>query len=216
MMATALLGRGDVSTSQLRLVERIGRAADRAQHLIADLLDFTQARLGQGLSLEKTSFDLHEVSAECLEDLRLAHPTITLVHVRHGDGECTADVNRLVQLLGNLVSNAATYGEPQAPITVTSTVAATSFSLAVHNHGVPIAPDVQTMLFEPMTRGTNVHSKARSVGLGLFIVREIARAHGGTAEVRSAPDEGTTFEVTFPRTRDDRDEVKQSPRPLEK
>ncbi len=199
VMASSMLGTGTPTAPQRRLIERIGRATDRAQHLIADLLDFTQARFGKGLSLEKTAFDLHEVVAETVEDLRLAHPATRLVHAQRGEGACAADVNRLAQLLGNLVSNAAAYGAPQAPITITSAIDAATFSVSVHNQGVPIPAAAQATMFEPMTRGTSEHSQARSVGLGLFIVREISRAHGGEARVRSALDEGTTFEVSFPR-----------------
>jgi sigma-B regulation protein RsbU (phosphoserine phosphatase) len=180
-------------------VDRIRRATDRAGRLIADLLDFTKARLGDGLPVEPTSFDLHEMVAEYVEDLRLAHPAAVLVHERAGEGACSADLNRLSQLVGNLVSNAVAYGESQAPITVASRVDTTSFAVAVHNHGVPIPPDVQSVLFEPMTRGVNANSKARSVGLGLFIVREIAKAHRGEVLVRSEAGTGTTFTAVFPR-----------------
>jgi sigma-B regulation protein RsbU (phosphoserine phosphatase) len=102
-------------------------------------------------------------------------------------------------LVGNLVSNAMVYGKPDAAVTVTSRIDAASFSIAVHNEGAPIPNDVQTRIFQPMTRGTSSSSAARSVGLGLFIVREIAKAHGGTASVASSAEAGTTFTALFPR-----------------
>ena len=122
-----------------------------------------------------------------------------LRHERRGSGPCVADANRLAQLLGNLVSNAMTYGRPDAPVTVTSTVEAASFSVAVHNLGVSIPVEAQARLFQPMTRGANAAQVGRSVGLGLFIVSEIAKAHRGTTHVRSSPQEGSTFTATFPR-----------------
>lgn len=199
MMATTLLGHGDAVANKGRVIERITRATDRAQRLITDLLDFTQTRFGKGLSLVRSPCDLHRIVADGVEDLRLAHPSTTLLHRQQGEGVCEADAGRLEQLLGNLVSNAAAYGEPQAPITVISSIGDVSFALSVHNHGVPIPAAIQSALFEPMTRGTTKNSKARSVGLGLFIVREIARAHGGEAKVHSTLEDGTTFEIVLPR-----------------
>lgn len=83
-------------------------------------------------------------------------------------------------------------------ITVTSTIGTRSCSIAVHNAGRPIPPELQSTLFEPLTRGPEAGHAARSIGLGLFIVREIARAHGGQVEVRSGAETGTTFEATWP------------------
>lgn len=200
-MATALLGRGELSPAQRATIDRVKRATDRALHLIADLLDFTRARLGSTLPVDVHDLDLHAVVADALDDLRLAHPGRALVHVRRGEGRCDADANRVTQLLGNLVTNAAVYGDRAEAITVTSTIEAATVTLAVHNAGDPIPPDVLAVVFEPMTRGTEAHHQTGSVGLGLFIVREIAKAHGGRVGVRSLAGEGTTFEAIFPRER---------------
>ena len=199
MMASALLGTGDLTVREQRFVSQISRATERANRLIADLLDFTQARLGGGLSVTLESIDLHEAVSEGLEELRLAHPSRTLLHVRSGEGPCTADANRLEQLVGNLVSNAVAYGQPDMPITVTSSVEPTSFSISVHNAGAPIAPATLATIFRPMTRGVTAGTKSRSVGLGLFIVREIAKRHGGDAFATSTAEGGTTFSARFPR-----------------
>jgi sigma-B regulation protein RsbU (phosphoserine phosphatase) len=198
LMATALLA-PDVSPTQERLLTKISRATDRANSLIGDLLDFTQARLGNGLPISPAPIELHAVVAEAFEELVFAYPARKLVHVRSGEGPCSADANRLAQLIGNLVSNAVVYGSPGSAITVTSKVDAAAFSVAVHNDGAPIPAASQRDLFRPMTRGADATNSGRSVGLGLFIVREIARAHGGNASVESREGEGTTFTATFPR-----------------
>ena len=199
MMASALLGTGELSVREQRFVSQISRATERANRLIADLLDFTQARLGGGLSVALDPIDLHQAIAEALDELRLANPGRTLLHERAGEGPCTADAGRLEQLVGNLVSNAVVYGQPDAPITVTSRVEPTSFSISVHNAGVPIPTATLATIFRPMTRGVTAGSKSRSVGLGLFIVREIAKGHGGDASVTSTAEGGTTFRASFPR-----------------
>jgi sigma-B regulation protein RsbU (phosphoserine phosphatase) len=193
------LGRSELSGNQQRAVSRISRATQRATHLIADLLDFTQARVGTGLTVSYSAIDLHEAVSDAVDELAHVHPSRTVRHVREGEGACSADASRLSQLVGNLVSNAIAHGEPSAPITVTSTVAEHSCSIAVHNQGAPIPPEAQASIFQAMTRGANAPASGRSVGLGLFIVREIARAHGGNAEVQSSAEHGTTFRVTFPR-----------------
>jgi phosphoserine phosphatase RsbU/P len=197
-MGTALLGNAALTPNQQRVVDRINRATNRASRLIADLLDFTQARLGSGIVVKREPLDLHETVGEAIEELRLAHPLRAMVHARRGGGPCVGDASRIAQLLGNLVANAVAYGTAEQPITVTSSVAETSCAIAVHNTGQPIPSEIQAKLFEPMTRGQSGGSASRSVGLGLYIVREIARAHGGGVRVDSSAESGTTFEVTWP------------------
>jgi sigma-B regulation protein RsbU (phosphoserine phosphatase) len=200
-MGVALLGRSELSGNQQRAVSRISRATQRATHLIADLLDFTQARVGTGLSVSCSAIDLHEAVSDAVDELAHVHPNRSVKHMREGEGACSADASRLSQLVGNLVSNAITHGDPSAPVTVISTATEHSCSIAVHNHGAPIPAEAQASIFQAMTRGANAPSAGRSVGLGLFIVREIARAHAGNAEVQSSAEHGTTFRVTFPRVR---------------
>lgn len=195
----SLLANGLDAPDQDRVIAGMERASQRADRLINDLLDFTQARLGKGLHINRESITVHERIAEALSELAMAYPGRSLRHERHGEGECSADPARLEQLLGNLVSNAMHYGRADLPVTVSSIIEPDSFSIAVHNHGAPIGSEVLGTLFRPMTRGTLESSAKRSVGLGLFIVSEIARAHGGTTHVSSSAEEGTTFRATFPR-----------------
>jgi sigma-B regulation protein RsbU (phosphoserine phosphatase) len=197
-LATAVLNGTDPSDNQKRTLDRLARATERADHLISDLLDFTQARLGKGLSVVLVSIDLHAIIGHAVDELGPVYPRRALYHLRSGTGACRADGNRLVQLVGNLISNAMTYGDPNAPVTVTSSLEASSFTIAVHNAGTPIPFDVQARIFQPMTRGTDANA-GRSVGLGLFIVQEIARAHGGSVRVTSTAEEGTTFVATMQR-----------------
>ena len=197
-VGTALLAGADPAPGQQRALDRIGRAVARATSLTADLLDFTQARLGKGLSLSAESIDLHETIAQVVDDLGAVHPARSLHHVRSGEGRCSGDANRLGQLVGNLVSNAVAYSDPRSTITVASSVEESRYTISVHNLGEPIDREAQARIFQPMERGTKSNA-GRSVGLGLFIVREIAKAHGGTVSVTSTASEGTTFSATMPR-----------------
>ncbi len=197
-MAATLLAQHAVPAQEPTL-NRLTRAAERTNALIADLLDFTQARLGAGLSISAQPVDLHAAVGAIVDELTLAYPGRPLRHVRSGEGACEMDGNRLAQVIGNLVSNAMAYGASDVPVTVTSAVLADSFSVAVHNAGAAIPSHLHADIFKPLSRGEQGAGKSRSVGLGLFIVSEIARAHGGTATVTSSPEAGTTFTVVCPR-----------------
>ncbi|HEY2189144.1 MAG TPA: PAS domain-containing sensor histidine kinase [Caldimonas sp.] len=178
-------------------VEAILRATRQSARLIGDLLDFTQARLGGGLRIQPREIDAHRVLAQAIEDLRVAFPG-RLEHATFGAGDCSADPDRLAQLLGNLVSNAVVHGDPAGTVTVTSTVDDAALRLSVHNTGPAIPAEQLPRLFDAMTRG-NASDTLHGVGLGLFIVREIARAHGGGVSAQSSPADGTTVGVTLPR-----------------
>ena len=129
----------------------------------------------------------------------LCRSALFYVHEAEGDGECIGDSDRIAQLVGNLAANALAYGSTDHPVTVRSMVRPWQFAVSVHNHGAPIPLEAHSRLFEPLARGTTQGSSVRSVGLGLYIVSEIAKAHGGQVAVSSGEAEGTTFTATFPR-----------------
>ncbi|MEG3190818.1 sensor histidine kinase [Lysobacter sp. D1-1-M9] len=180
------------------LLGNIDRATDRALALINDLLDLTRSRLGQGMAITRQPIDLHDTVAAQVAELSQAYPEARIEHLRQGDGHCEADPVRLGQLVGNLVSNAVAYGRPGAPVVVVSTSIDGECTISVHNEGEPIPEALQGSLFQPMVRGTDVGAATRSVGLGLYIVDEVARAHGGAARLASSTAEGTEFVAGFP------------------
>lgn len=181
------------------VLARIRAAAQRAGRLVSDLLDFTRVRLAGGLPIARQRVDLQAVVSDCVAESGFTLGT-RIRHEHHGATACDVDPDRLAQLVGNLVSNAAHYGSPEGPIQVMSRIEGDRVQLSVHNHGGPIAPEMLDILFHPMSRGEGRPSDAqRSVGLGLYIVKAIATAHGGTVSVRSTAEEGTTFIVDLPR-----------------
>jgi sigma-B regulation protein RsbU (phosphoserine phosphatase) len=193
VMSVVTLQHSGLAPRQQSAVERIERAAQRSTAMIEDLLDFTVARIGSGLPMAPAPIDLHGIVATGLDDLRHAFPGHALEHVASGRGECSGDAARLTQLLGNLVANAVTHGAPARPIRVTSTLEGATFSLSVHNEGAAIDAETLASMFEPMQQGKRVARAHGGVGLGLYIVRQIALAHGGDVTVRSTAEEGTTF-----------------------
>lgn len=175
------------------------RATTRGLRLVGDLLDFTRARLGQGLGIARKPIDLHATMAAQVAELSLAHPEARIEHQARGDGACVADPDRLAQLVGNLVSNALAYGQPGGRIVVSSETDGSACAISVRNQGEPIAEDARARLFQPMVRGTERGAEARSVGLGLYIVAAVARAHDGEVRLVCSDQDGTEFQATFPR-----------------
>ncbi len=199
-MAAGLIGRDPLSERQQRSLGHVMVSVERAQRLIVNLLDFTQARVGRGITVLAQAIDLHKVVGACVEELRLTFPERTLIHRIEGEGPCSADADRLFELVENLVSNAVAYGAADSDIVVTSAFETQWIKISVHNHGAPIAVDLLGGLFEPMLFGVaEGDNDAHTVGLGLFIVREIARAHWGDVSLSSSEEAGTTFVASLAR-----------------
>ncbi|MEG0858473.1 MAG: PAS domain-containing sensor histidine kinase [Pseudomonas sp.] len=198
-MAADILSRRDPDAKTIQMLGHISHSVERAQRLVADLLDFTLVQVGRGITVARRPLSFHEVVADCLEEIRLSFPTSDLVHLRSGLGEFCADSDRLYQLVGNLVANAIAYGAEGSTVTVSTCIEDDTVSITVHNVGTPIPAALLSNLFDPMIRGRHDNAELRSVGLGLFIVREIVRAHQGEITVSSSAESGTTFIAIFPR-----------------
>jgi len=199
-MATDLLARGERSSRDTELLGHIRQSSERAQRMIADLLDLALARVGRGIGITPRAVDLHQVIERSVNELRVAFPQARLVHEQVSAGLAEVDADRMHQLVGNLVANSVAYGDLGQPITVTSSLEGEMALLTVHNEGPAIPESSLSNLFEPMTRVSELDTDLRSVGLGLFIVREIAKAHGGDVVVSSTNERGTSFCVSFSRT----------------
>jgi sigma-B regulation protein RsbU (phosphoserine phosphatase) len=198
VLGASLLGASGMTPAQARTVGRIASSANRATRLIADLLDFTQARIGGGLRVSPTELNLDALVAETVEELRLAWPGRMIEHVPRAEGTGLGDADRVAQVVTNLTSNALTYGSPERPVTITTHGRDATLELTVHNWGTPIPEALIPVIFEPLRRGEQqVRLGSRSVGLGLYIVRQIARAHGGDVTVDSTAEAGTTFRMRF-------------------
>ena len=189
--------RRGIGEEHLRTVERMERSTERMQAIISGLLDVTRIRLGQGLPLTPERVSLDAVVNRVLEGM----PEDQARRVqREADGRPTGmwDPERLAQAIGNLVGNALQHGDPERGVTVRVGMREGRAVLAVHNHGAPIPPEVLPGLFEPFQRGLRPGALDGSIGLGLYIVRQVAIGHGGEVRVRSTADEGTTFVLELP------------------
>lgn len=179
------------------IVKEMSASLSRATALVANLLDFARGRLGGGLPLNRAPDQaLAPVLEQVVSEIRAVTPDRAIVTGFSITEPVDCDPSRIAQLASNLVSNAVTHGAPDTPIEVSASTAGGRFTLSVTNGGVPIPPQARSQLFQPFVRGA-ARSSQQGLGLGLFIVHEIARAHGGSMEVDST-DELTRFTFSMP------------------
>ena len=179
---------------------RILSGGQHLSRLVDGLLDYSKSTLGAGMPLHRIACDLGEAVAAELDLLRAALPEAPLRLQVQGATHGYFDDARIREAVHNLVTNAAKYGERAAPIDVALIGDARSVRIAVSNAGQPLSSDALRALFDPLRRGSLPAHKGEhaSLGLGLFLVREIAIAHGG--DVAAHVDEGvTTFVIHLPR-----------------
>lgn len=205
MSAAALMQSEQLSANHLRMAVRIFNATVRMKAMIEDLLDFTRARMGTGLPIDVEPNDMKTIGSQVIEEMHAAYPSRAISMTTTGNLNGVWDGGRLEQMLSNLIGNAIRHGFPDTPVSLTiSGDARDELTLAVHNEGPPIAPEAQRIIFDLMVRGAIQEGvdKVRSggLGLGLYIARHIALAHGGNITVESSADAGTTFTVKLPRT----------------
>ena len=186
---------GPVSDRQGQVVASMRRTVARMDGMIRDLLDLARTRHGGLMALSAADVRAGDVCARVVAEIRAAHPDAELSLTVDGDDGAQLDPERLTQALSNLVENALRYGRPGAPVQVRVTAHEAELAIEVQNAGAPIPAELRPQLFEPFQRGAQGGS---GLGLGLFVVREIARAHGGAARFRSDVD-ATVFEIRLPR-----------------
>ncbi|WP_375773519.1 PAS domain-containing protein [Archangium gephyra] len=188
-----------LSLPQRKWVTRIRTSVHRMDRLIRDLLDFVRIRQGGTLPIQRQPVRLEEVGRTTVDELQAAHPQRQLLLEARGDTRGEWDPERLVQLVGNLLSNALSHGADTAPIRVRVEGEGAQVVLEVANQGNPIPPELLPRIFEPFTRASEGGNSLKGVGLGLFIVHEIVAAHGGHIDVSSSAGAGTVFRVRLPR-----------------
>ena len=169
--------------------------------LINDLTDFATTGLGEAMPLSPAPMNLEQLVAEVVREVRASHPASGLTCRTSGDLTLSADAARLRQVLSNLLGNAIQHGSSGTPVTVEVAPEGTEIVIKVHNFGPPISHGMLSTLFDPLVRGSTSpdHVLPRSVGLGLYIVREIVAGHRGRIDVTSDESGGTLFTVRLPR-----------------
>jgi signal transduction histidine kinase len=167
--------------------------------MVSQLLDLTRARLGGGIPVERQRANLSEVVLAAVDELRLVHAARAISCSVPREVIGGWDVDRLAQVVSNLVGNAIQHGEPTLPVEVHLRHEGETATLTVRNQGAPIPRELLPVLFEPFRRGSRLTSDktASGLGLGLYISEQITRAHEGAIAVQSQAT-ATTFTVTLP------------------
>lgn len=165
--------------------------------LIDDVMDFARGRLGDGIALEyKASTSTRAVLRQVVAELQNLHPARTIKASIEVDSTIHCDERRLAQLVSNLLGNALTHGDPDSVVQLIAIEEGDQLKLEVINAGEPISDAAQRELFKPYVRAASGRA-SEGLGLGLYIAHCIAKAHGGTIDVKSDLHD-TRFAVRIP------------------
>jgi signal transduction histidine kinase len=179
----------------------IADETDRLAALVGDVLDTSRLEAGT-FSYRFEDVDLSRLVTEAVEASTLAQPDVRVVAAVNGAlPTIRGDRARLRQVLGNLIDNAVKYSPEAGEVQVSALVADGAVQISVRDAGPGIPREHQARIFEKFGRVDVPGTSKPGTGLGLFIARSIAEAHGGTLEVASEPREGATFIFTLPATR---------------
>lgn len=180
-----------------RIVGQMDASIARANALVANLMDFARGRLGGGLTLNRDADQpLTPILEQVVSEIRAIAPDREIVASFSIAEPVNCDRGRIAQLASNLLANALAHGAKDAPIEIVAKTEEGRLILSVCNGGVPFTPEAHAQLFQPFFRGA-VRPSQQGLGLGLFIVNEIAKAHGGAMDVTSS-EERTQFTFTMP------------------
>ncbi len=204
VMSAAILPHMITRDTDLRIcTAQITSNAQVMGRMISDLLDYTRTRLGAGMPVSPTPMNLGHLCRELFKEFQSANPTREFRFESNGDFKGNWDSDRLRQMVSNLLGNAVQHGAPYTPINLKLNGVSQNVELHIHNCGPAILPSDLSKIFEPMVQGAAngkpKQNRPGSIGLGLYIAREIATSHGGRIDVTTSDDAGTTFIVHLPR-----------------
>jgi signal transduction histidine kinase len=181
---------------------RIKRGARLMATMVDDLIGYTSTQLGAGLPTVLAQADLGAICQAAADDAGSTHPLCRFELTLSGELHGQFDPVRLQQLLTNLMTNAAQYGGKDSPVRISARGAHGTIKIEVNNDGPVIPAASLEAIFQPLVQlpaGEDDQARPRtSLGLGLYIAREIALAHGGALSATSSEQAGTTFTVSLP------------------
>jgi len=180
------------------LATAIRNSSARMGGLVGDVLDFSRGHLGGGIPVHRElTSELGVVLNSVIDEVMASYPQVPVIRRVIIAGEFYCDVNRVGQLLSNLLVNAITHGRPTFPVEVTAATEQNELVMSVANQGDPIAPQLLSTLFRPFTR-SEASARREGLGLGLYIAEQIVAGHQGTLDVSSTPEAGTCFVARWP------------------
>ena len=175
----------------------IADETNRLAMLVADVLDTSRIEAGT-FSYTFADVDLAELLRDVVAAAEVGQDEVPLAtSIADPMPAIRGDRERLRQVLANLVENAVKYSPSGEPVEVSATALNGDVVVKVRDRGPGIANEDQSLIFEKFGRARS-GKVLPGTGLGLFIARSIAEAHGGTLDVRSTPTEGATFTLVLP------------------
>lgn len=197
-------GEGNERTAQIGT--RVKRSAAAMTTMVNDLLEYARTELGGKMPITPVLADLTDICNSAMEEARTAHPDCNFALKLDGETIGDFDGPRLSQVFSNLLNNAAQYRSGEKPVTLAVKGDKSAMTVTVTNFGREIPPESLQTIFDPMVQlSVSIDQKgptSTSLGLGLFIAREITVAHGGSIHVESSARSGTVFTVKLPRSFD--------------
>lgn len=201
MAAAQMAARRGDQAQLAKPLSRIIKSGERMATMIDQLLDFTRVRVGAGIPIDPRPADLCAIMGQAVDELSDSHPSWRF-SIERGPGDTAGvwDADRILQVFSNLVGNAVQHGSEEHGVSVFFDGSSPDVvSVRIHNMG-SIPSELLPRLFEPMAGGDRRRTNSRGLGLGLYVSREIMRAHGGEIQVATSAAEGTSFTLRLPRT----------------
>ena len=197
MMAAVL--KHELDDSHAEQIDSMVDAAERADSMLNDMLNFIRSET-RGIPIVRRRVDLKVLCERVIDAIHNSHPDHPVLFACDSRVEGEFDPDAIALVLSKLLVNAMQHGAPRPPIRVKLRGRANDVVVDVWNPGPPLEADLTERLFEPFVCGSSYRSaRAEGLGLGLYLVREVVRAHGGRIEMQSSDQEGTTFRVTLRR-----------------
>lgn len=203
-MAGNYLTAPSVGTSKTAEVgERVKRSAAAMSSMVNDLLEYARTQLGSGIPITRDETDVQAVCKAAISEVEIAHPECQFELNVLGSLTGRFDFPRLRQALINLLANAVQYRSKEHPVRISASEEGDTIIIQVQNQGPVIPPGSLEAIFNPLVQltgeGQQEGRPSTSLGLGLFIAREISEAHEGTIWAESNENSGTVFTIRLPR-----------------
>jgi signal transduction histidine kinase len=178
---------------------RIMASGKHMGRLIEDMLDLARARLAGGIVLKREPCDIKALIERVVRECHAASPGRTIETACSGDFAGVWDPERVAQVATNLIGNALKHGDPAGSVHVQlDGTHQDRILLTVSNRGT-IPPELRNHLFDPFRGGQRAAGRSGGLGLGLYIVYQVVKAHDGEVDVATGLDDRTVFHVTLPR-----------------
>jgi two-component system sensor histidine kinase/response regulator len=200
LASAALLKRRSEDPHAQEAAARIASSGKHMGRLIEDMLDLARARLAGGIVIKREPADLKALVERVVREHQAALEGRPIEADYRGDCSGQWDSERIAQVASNLIGNALKHGDASRPVEVRVDGTSSAEVVLTVGNGGTIAAEVLAHLFDPFRGGQRPAGRREGLGLGLYIVSQIAKAHGGEVDVATGRDDRTVFRVRVPRT----------------